>query len=136
MSETLAALLRTIVLGSVGALLAQAAGIPAAPLIGASLAVSIAAWAGVRVRMHPRLRNIGFAGIGVSLGAGVRPTLFHDIAPWALSLALLAVSLGADAPRGRIRPEALVPPGRDHGDPRLQSRHDVLHARGGRGGPR
>ncbi len=93
MSETLAALLRTIVLGSAGAVVAQAAGIPAAPLIGASLAVSIAAWAGVRVRMHPRLRNLGFAGIGVSLGAGVRPTLLHDIAPWALSLALLAVSL-------------------------------------------
>lgn len=93
MSETLATLLRTIVLGSAGAAVAQAAGVPAAPLIGASLAVSIAAWSGVRVWMHPWLRNLGFAGVGVSLGAGVRPTFFQDIAPWALSLAFLAVSL-------------------------------------------
>lgn len=93
MNEANVAVLRTVVLGAAGALAAQAAGIPAAPLIGSSLAVSAGTWAGLRVRMHPALRAVGFAGIGVSLGAGVKPTLFHDIGPWALSLGLLAVSL-------------------------------------------
>jgi membrane AbrB-like protein len=93
MNEANTTPLRTIVLGGAGAAVAEVAGVPAAPLIGASLAVSLAAWFGLRVRMHPWLRNLGFAGIGVSLGAGVRPTLFHDIVPWTLSLGFLAISL-------------------------------------------
>lgn len=88
-------MLRAVLVGLAGALTAQAAGLPAAALIGASLAVSAAAWAGWRLAVPNGLRNIGFLGIGLSLGSGVGPAILHDLEQWALSLALLALSLVA-----------------------------------------
>jgi uncharacterized protein len=95
MSNKASALLRTILIGGAGSVIAAAAGLPAAALIGSSLAVSMAAWSGVSVAMHPRLRDVGFAGIGLSLGVGIQPTILQDVAAWATSLVLLCVSLAA-----------------------------------------
>ncbi|ARJ70978.1 AbrB family transcriptional regulator [Paracoccus contaminans] len=95
------ALLRALCIGLAGAGLASEAGLPAAPLIGSSVAVSAAAWAGLRLRMDPRLRNLGFLGIGLSLGSGIDPAALAQLGHWAVSLAglvlSLAVTMGAGA---------------------------------------
>ena len=85
--------LRAVLIGLAGASAASLAGVPAAALIGASLAVSAAAWAGIRLAMPVSLRNLGFLGIGLSLGSGVDTGLLDDLSHWALSLAVLALSL-------------------------------------------
>ncbi|MFZ5751584.1 MAG: AbrB family transcriptional regulator [Pseudomonadota bacterium] len=85
--------LRAVLIGLAGASLARVAGLPAAPLIGASLAVSAAAWAGMRLTMPVALRNLGFLAIGLSLGSGVDTGILDDLSHWALSLAMLALSL-------------------------------------------
>lgn len=83
----------TLALGLAGAGLATAAGLPAAALIGATVATSVAAAAGLRLRMDPHLRNFGFATIGLSLGSGVGPGILADLGHWGFSLAVLCVSL-------------------------------------------
>lgn len=85
--------LRAVLIGLAGASLARALGLPAAALLGASLAVSGAAWTGLRLAMPVPLRNIGFLGIGLSLGSGVDTGLLDDLSHWALSLGCLALSL-------------------------------------------
>ncbi|TPE52461.1 AbrB family transcriptional regulator [Amaricoccus solimangrovi] len=95
MNDAFALPLRTLAIGGAGAALAAAAGLPAGALIGSSLAVSIAAWNGIRVAVPPLPREIAFAGIGVSLGSGIKPSILHDVATWATSLGLLCLSLVA-----------------------------------------
>lgn len=95
MNEALSVPLRTLLIGAAGAALAMAGGLPAAALIGSSLAVSLAAWRGMRVIVPRRLRDLAFAAIGVSLGTGIAPTILHDLAAWGISLALLCLSLVA-----------------------------------------
>jgi uncharacterized protein len=87
--------LRTLLIGGAGAALAAVAGLPAAALIGSSIAVSAAAWSGLGVNVPNRLRDLGFAGIGVSLGSGIKPSILGDIATWGASLVLLCLSLAA-----------------------------------------
>lgn len=93
MNETMKQLGVTLALGLAGAGLATAAGLPAAALIGATVATSAAAWGGMRLRMDPHLRNFGFATIGLSLGSGVGPNILADLGHWAFSLMALALSL-------------------------------------------
>ena len=95
MNEKVFVPLRTILIGGAGAALAAAAGLPAAALVGSSLAVSAAAWAGIGVSAPRLLRDMGFAGIGVSLGAGIGPGVASDLVAWAPSLLLLCASLAA-----------------------------------------
>lgn len=93
MNETVKQLGVTLALGLAGAGLATAAGLPAAALIGATVATSVAAAAGMRLRMDPHLRNFGFATIGLSLGSGVGPGILGDLGHWGFSLAVLCLSL-------------------------------------------
>lgn len=82
-------------IGGGGAFLAWGLGLPAAALIGSSLAVALAAVLRLPLAVHPRLRDLAFAVIGISLGAGAeREALGHFVA-WAVSLALLIASLAA-----------------------------------------
>lgn len=76
-----------------GGLAAQAAGLPAAALIGATVGAVLAAVAGVEGRVPDPLRNLGFATIGVTLGAGVTPNVWGDLARWPASLAGMTVTL-------------------------------------------
>lgn len=87
--------LRTLLVGGAGAGIAAAAGLPAAALIGSSLAVSAAAWSGLGVAVPNRLRDLAFAGIGVSLGSGIKPSILDDLSTWATSIVLLCLSLMA-----------------------------------------
>ncbi len=84
-----------LAIGAAGAAAGAAIGLPAAPLIGSGLAVSAAAWAGLTLDMDVRLRNLAFATIGISLGAGVDPSTMGRLGDWAASLALLIASVAA-----------------------------------------
>lgn len=76
-----------------GALAAALAGLPAAPLLGAALSVTALALATGRARIPARLRDLAFAAIGLTLGAGIGPDFLSDLARWPLSLAVLAGTL-------------------------------------------
>ncbi len=85
-------ILATLALGLAGAGLAAIAQIPAGPLIGAALATGAGAAAGLRLDQPAWLRNLGFAIIGVTLGAGIHPGFLSDLLHWAPSLGLLLVA--------------------------------------------
>ena len=81
--------------GLTGAALAALVGVPAGPLVGATLGVAGAALAGFAVAVPTRLRDLAFAAIGVSLGSGVDERILGQMAQWALSLAVLLAAIVA-----------------------------------------
>ena len=85
-----------------GAAIAALLGIPAAPLIGATLGVALAGALGARVKVATRLRDLAFATIGVSLGAGIDPEIVAQLPDWTLSLAMLVLSLAATLAVGHL----------------------------------
>ncbi|MBS1302581.1 AbrB family transcriptional regulator [Loktanella sp. SALINAS62] len=92
----------TLGAGFVGAALAAIVGIPAGALIGSTLAVAGLAAIGGRVGLPDALRNLAFATIGVSLGAGVDEQLFTQLGTWSVSLVVLVASLFATILTGRL----------------------------------
>lgn len=88
-------IIATLALGLCGAAAGVALGIPAGALIGSSVLVAGLAAAGAPMMVPAPIRNLGFAVIGLSLGAGVTPDSFQRIGSWSLSLAILAVSIAA-----------------------------------------
>lgn len=82
-------LLITLACGTTGALLAAAAHVPLAFMIGAMIATTAAALTKVPVWLPPRLRVVFIAIIGVMLGSGFSPDLFARTSEWGLSLLLL-----------------------------------------------
>ncbi len=77
-----------------GAVIASWLGMPAAALVGSAIGVTIAAFARLGPGVPDRLRDIGFAVIGVTLGAGVTPSFLSDLMRWPASLLALAVTMG------------------------------------------
>lgn len=78
-----------------GALAALYLGLPAAALLGSTLAVTVVALMRLTPSVPNLLRDIGFCVIGVSLGSGVTPEIWSDIARWPLSIAMLALTVMA-----------------------------------------
>ncbi|WP_333831747.1 AbrB family transcriptional regulator [Rubrimonas sp.] len=70
-----------------------AAGMPAGALLGATAAVAAAALSGLGPVVPDFLRNLAFAIIGVSLGAGISSDILDDIARWPVSLLGLALTI-------------------------------------------
>jgi uncharacterized protein len=91
-----------LAIGGGGGVLALGLGLPAAALIGATLSVALAAALGVALRVHPRLRDLAFTVIGVSLGAGVERDVLAQIGSWSVSLLMLLASLGVTLLCGTI----------------------------------
>lgn len=91
--ETMRRTAVTLTIGGCGAALAALAEMPAAPLIGASLATSAAAWGGLRLALDSRLRDAGVLVIGLSLGSGFGADALDHAGEWALSLVLLCLSI-------------------------------------------
>ncbi|MDA0218702.1 MAG: AbrB family transcriptional regulator [Proteobacteria bacterium] len=87
--------LRTVVLGTAGGLLFMAIGMPAALLAGSMVAVAATALAGVKVGLHPRLRDLAFIVLGAILGATIDRDTVASFASWPISLAGLLLSLVA-----------------------------------------
>ena len=84
-----------VALGSAlaGALAALALNLPAAALVGATLAVTFAALMGWGPSVPNSLRDVAFAVIGLTLGSGISPALLADLERYSLSLALMLASL-------------------------------------------
>lgn len=87
--------LLTLALASIGAILAQLAHLPAAPLLGATLLVSLASLCRIPTGISPWIRNMAFASIGCSLGSGINHDLFQLAAKWPLSLVWLTAAMAA-----------------------------------------
>lgn len=92
----------TLAAGIAGAALAALVGIPAGPLIGATLAVAGLSALKLRTGLPDPLRDLAFATIGVSLGSGVDERLAGQVATWGTSLAILVLSLLATLLIGRL----------------------------------
>lgn len=84
----------TLLIGGAGALAANAGGLPAAALIGATLAVSICSFLRLPTHIPIWLRNMAFAAIGCSLGSGVSRDLVELAVKWPISLCGLVVVMG------------------------------------------
>lgn len=76
-----------------GALIALQLGLPAAALLGSTVAVTLVSFLRFRPAVPDLLRDVGFCVIGVSLGSGVTPDIWSDIARWPLSIAMLALTV-------------------------------------------
>lgn len=85
----------TLALGALGALLAQLAQLPAAPLVGATILVSLASLCRIPTAISPWIRNVAFASIGCSLGSGINHDIFQLAAKWPLSLVWLTIAMVA-----------------------------------------
>ncbi len=84
----------TLVIGFSGATAAALAGVPAAPLVGASIAVSIAALSRLPVGIPNLLRNFAFTIIGCSLGSGITKEALSQAVHWPISLFFLGLAVG------------------------------------------
>ena len=90
---TLGRTLLTIAISAAGGGMAQILNLPAAWLMGGSLAVAVAALSGARVTIPNWLRDIAFVLTGMSMGANVARDSLALIVQWPLSLAGLAAEL-------------------------------------------
>ena len=88
-------MLLTLAIGFAGATAATLAGVPAAPLVGASISVSIAALSRLPVGIPDLLRNFAFAVIGCSLGSGITRDALSQAAHWPISLLILTLAMCA-----------------------------------------
>jgi membrane AbrB-like protein len=85
----------TLIIGTGGAMIAFAAGLPAAALIGSTLAVSTVSFCRLPTSVPPWLRNMAFAAIGCSLASGVSTDFLEMAVKWPLSLSGLVLVMGA-----------------------------------------
>ncbi|MDZ7823258.1 MAG: AbrB family transcriptional regulator [Ahrensia sp.] len=76
-----------------GALLATLIGLPAPALLGATVATTGAALLQLNPSIPVFLRNIGFAIIGGTLGSGITPNIYNDLAKYPISIASLTLCL-------------------------------------------
>lgn len=93
--KTWGKLLLTLTIGFAGSLLAGYAGLPAAALIGSTLTVAGAALLKLTTDIPRRLRDLAFILIGCTLGSGITPEALDQAIHWPISLAILAVTVGA-----------------------------------------
>ena len=85
--------LLTLGISAAGGGVATLLQLPASWLMGGALAVTVAAMAGLPVRMPDRVRDVAFVLIGMSMGASVAPDSLELIASWPVSIAALALEL-------------------------------------------
>jgi membrane AbrB-like protein len=88
-------ILVTLGIGFTGAGIAAFAGLPAAALVGATLAVSCAAVAGLAKDIPVGIRDFAFAIIGCSLGSSITKEALENAVHWPLSLLILGIAVVA-----------------------------------------
>jgi membrane AbrB-like protein len=81
----------TLTIGVGGAMIAMAAGLPAAALIGSAVAVSAVSFCRLPTYVPPWLRNMAFAAIGCSLGSGINTDFLELAVKWPVSLSGLVL---------------------------------------------
>ncbi|MCF4099205.1 AbrB family transcriptional regulator [Maritalea mediterranea] len=85
--------IKTLIVGFAGTGVALALDLPAAPLLGAMLATAALGWAGAKLYVPDRFRDIGLLVIGLSLGSGFTADMIEQAGTFAFSLSLLSVSI-------------------------------------------
>ncbi len=85
----------TLSIGLAGALAAQALGLPAAALLGATIAVSCASLLRITQDIPSILKNIAFAVVGFSLGSSITKEALADLSKWPASLTILGIAVVA-----------------------------------------
>lgn len=89
----------TLCLGFAGGVLFYLLHFPLAFMIGALVAVTVAAIAGAPVQAAPRLRSVMISILGVLLGSAFTPNMLHQMGAWTVSLLwlipLIAVTVWA-----------------------------------------
>lgn len=83
----------TLLISAIGGLLATTIGLPAAFLCGGALAVSLAAFMGLKATILTPVRNVAFVIIGMSMGAAVAKDTLTLIAQWPISVTALLIEL-------------------------------------------
>ncbi len=83
----------TLGIGFAGAAVAAYAGLPAAALLGSTLAVSIAAVGGIAKDIPVSIRDFAFVIIGCSLGSGITREALGNAIHWPLSLFILGLAV-------------------------------------------
>ena len=86
---------QTLIIGGIGAWIADILGAPIAVLTGPAALVSIAALLGVRTGIDDTVRNLTFLLIGVSIGSGVDTSATQSMLRWPLAFVVLGVMLWA-----------------------------------------
>ena len=90
-SGTVGKTLFTLSIGFAGALLANSAGLPAASLLGACLAVALASLTRKIVPVPTALRDIAFTLVGSSLGCSITRETIGRATSWPVSILFLTV---------------------------------------------
>jgi membrane AbrB-like protein len=88
-------LLRTLAIGTVGGAVFFAFELPLAWMLGAMLFTTTASLSGVRTHLPQKMRGLFITIIGVFLGSAFTPDVFDSVARWPLSVAGLALYVGA-----------------------------------------
>lgn len=83
----------TIIIGSIGALIAFFIGLPAPFLCGPALAVTLAGLAGLKLSIPPLVRNATFVVVGISMGTSVTPEVIGAARTWPLSFLAVLVTV-------------------------------------------
>ena len=86
---------QTLIVGALGAALAEAVNAPIAVLTGPALVVALAALAGLRTGIDDTVRNLVFLLVGVSIGSGVDASATQAMLRWPLAFAALGGMLVA-----------------------------------------
>ncbi|MCE8009292.1 AbrB family transcriptional regulator [Aestuariivita sp.] len=81
----------TAFVAAAGAGIGTLVGLPAALLTGSALAVCLAGLGGLRMDIHPRLRDLAFLVIGVGIGSTVTPETTAAMVRWPLAFVALGV---------------------------------------------
>lgn len=87
--------LATGAIAAAGGAIFTALGMPTSWLTGAMFATAAAALSGLPVDLPPRLREVAFLFLGISIGSSVTPESIRAMIDWPASIALLAVSVVA-----------------------------------------
>ena len=76
----------TVLIGSIGGLLASVIGFPAPFLTGPATIVTILCLMGIKCSVSVIIRNVSFIIIGISIGSSVTPQLAETAVSWPLTI--------------------------------------------------
>ena len=82
-------LMISIILGTLGAILAWYLNMPAPFLLGPTIVCSISAIMGLKFSIPDFLRNLGFTIIGITIGSNITPNSLSQISTWPISLLMM-----------------------------------------------
>ena len=90
-----ARILRTLAIGALGGAAFFAFELPLAWMLGAMVFTTVASLGGARLKLPPRMRGLFVTILGVFLGSAFTPEVLDSVARWPLSMAGLALYVGA-----------------------------------------